>query len=33
MEAVLERARGAIGVRLVQDSFNMLPFTPPSALR
>jgi predicted N-acetyltransferase YhbS len=24
MEAVLERARGAVGVRLVQDSFNML---------
>jgi predicted N-acetyltransferase YhbS len=24
MEAVLERARGALGVRLVQDSFNML---------
>jgi predicted N-acetyltransferase YhbS len=24
MEAVLERARGAIGVRLVQDTFNML---------
>jgi len=24
METVLERARGAVGVRLVQDSFNML---------
>jgi predicted N-acetyltransferase YhbS len=24
MQAVLERARGAVGVRLVQDSFNML---------
>ena len=24
MEAILERARGAVGVRLVQDSFNML---------
>src|SRR5262245_1522347 len=24
MEAVLERAHGAVGVRLVQDSFNML---------
>ena len=24
MEAVLERDRGAVGVRLVQDSFNML---------
>jgi len=24
MEAVLERSRGAVGVRLVQDSFNML---------
>jgi len=24
MEAVLERCRGAVGVRLVQDSFNML---------
>jgi len=26
MGAVLERARGAIGVRLVQDTFNMFPY-------
>ena len=24
MEAILERSRGAVGVRLVQDSFNMI---------